>query len=117
MKIQDLATTPKLIEVKLDDPDLVNTYGEPVTFHTYDIVGMNVYFDFFNARSNSEYEMLSSIVKKLILNDKGEPVLSEGKDLPIDIMAQAIIKLGDILGKSPSKKSTPKSGKQPKSSQ
>lgn len=111
MNIDKFVTTPQLIEIVLDDENIVTEYGEPVTFYTYDIVSMSTYFDFFNARSNSEFERLQKLIRTMILNDKGEPVLHEGNDLPIDILSQAIIKLGDILGKSPSKKSTPKTGK------
>lgn len=114
MNIDKFVTTPQLIEIILDDEELVSEYGEPITFYTYDIVSMTTYFDFFNARSNSEFERLQKLIKTMILNDKGEPVLKEGNDLPIDILTKAIIKLGDILGKSPSKKSTQKTGQQPK---
>lgn len=110
MKIQQLVSTPKLIEIVLDDKDLVETYGEPITFHAYDIVPMSMYFEFFNARSKSEYEALGKLIRKMILNDKGEPVMTEQQDLPMDIMAQAITKIGDILGKSLSKTSTQTTG-------
>jgi hypothetical protein len=111
MKIENLVQTPQLVEVVLDDESLVETYGEPITFHTYDIVSMSVYFDFFNARSKSEFEMLTKLIKSMILDSKGNPVLTEEKDLPIDIVTAAVIKLGDILGKSQGKKSTQKTGK------
>ena len=110
MKIQSFVTTPQLIEVVLDESSLVESYGEPITFYTYDIVSMSVYFDFFNARSNSEFDLLTKLIKSMILDDKGKPVLSDDKDLPIDIVTAAVIKLGDILGKSQGKKSTPKTG-------
>ena len=115
MNISNFVTEPILVEVILDDANLLETYGEPITFYAYNIVSMNVYFDFFNARSNSEFELLTQIVRKLILDSEGKPILVEGKDLPIDILTGAIIKLGDILGKSQSKKSTQKNGTQPKS--
>jgi hypothetical protein len=54
------------------------------------------------------------MMKQLILNEEGKPALKDNEDLPIDIAAAAINKLGDILGKSQSKASTQKSGKQPK---
>jgi hypothetical protein len=110
MNIQSLVTTPQLIEVVLDEPSLIETYGEPITFHTYDIVSMSVYFDFFNARSNSEFDMLTKLIKSMILDEKGKPVLTEEKDLPIDIVTASVIKLGEILGKSQGKKSTQKTG-------
>lgn len=113
MNIKEFASVPKLIEISLDDNDLVERYGEPITFHTFDIVGLNTYFEFFNARTKGEYTQLDSIIKKLILNDKGVPALKENEDLPIDIAAAAINKIGEILGKSHSKTSTPTTGDQP----
>lgn len=113
MNITEFASVPKLIEIQLDDTELIERYGEPITFHTFDIVGLNTYFEFFNARSKSEYSQLDSIIKKLILNAEGKPALKENEDLPIDIAAAAINKIGAILGKSQSKTSTPTIGEQP----
>lgn len=114
MKITELASIPKLIEITLDDDALFEKYGDTITFHTYDIVGLSTYFEFFNARSDQQYEQLDKMIKKLILNEQGKPALSAGEDLPIDIAAAAINKIGEILGKSQSKTSTPTSGAQPK---
>lgn len=114
MNIKEFASVPKLVKIELNDTDLVEKYGEPITFHTYDIVSLSTYFEFFNARSNSEFDNLEKIIKKLILDDKGKPVLTKNEDLPIDIAAAAINKIGEILGKSQSKTSTPTNGEQPK---
>lgn len=113
MNIQEFASTPKLIEIVLDDVELLEKYNEPITFHTYDIVGLSTYFEFFNARSDGQYEQLDKIIKKLILNDKGKPAIKDDQDLPIDIAAAAINKIGAILGKSQSKTSTQTTGEQP----
>ena len=93
--------------------ELLEKYNEPITFHTYDIVGLSTYFEFFNARSDGQYEQLDKIIKKLILNDKGKPAIKDDQDLPIDIAAAAINKIGAILGKSQSKTSTQTTGEQP----
>jgi hypothetical protein len=113
MNISELASTPKLIEITLDDEALIEKYGEPITFHTYDVVGLSTYFEFFNARSDQQYEQLDKIIKKLILNSKGKPALKDNEDLPIDIAAAAINKVGEILGKSQSKTLTQTTGEQP----
>lgn len=105
MKINELARAPRLIEVSLDGDDILEAYGEAITFYTYDSVSMEVYFDFFNARAKSEYDALTKIVKTLVLDQAGNSVLDENKNLPIDILAAAIIKIGEILGNSQSKKS------------
>ena len=106
MNIKEFASVPKLIEINLDSEDLVKKYGEAITFYTYDTVTMATYFDFYNARSNSEFEQLDKMMKKMILDNKGKPVLANNEDLPIDIAAAAINKIGEILGKSLSKTST-----------
>lgn len=114
MNIKKFASVPKLIEVVIDDKDLVETYGEPITFFTYDVVTMSTYFDFFNARSTGEFENLGKLMKEMILDSEGKKVLDDDEDLPIDIAAAAINKLGEIMGKSQSKKSTQKVGKRQK---
>ena len=111
MNIKQFASVPKLTEIVLDDKDLVEKYGEPITFWTYDIVGLSTYFEFFNARTEGQFDNLGKILKKLILLEDGKPALADNEDLPIDIAAAAINKIGEILGKSQSKTLTPKTGK------
>lgn len=114
MNIKDFASKPKLIEVVIDNKDVVERYGEPITFYTYDIVRMSTYFDFFNARSNNEFANLDKMMKSMILDKDGKQVLADDEDLPIDIAAGAINKIGEILGKSQSKASTQTTGDQQK---
>lgn len=112
MNIKKFASVPQLIEVKLDDEALVTKYGEVITFYTYDVVGMSTYFQFFDARSNSEFAQLDKMLKVMILDDKGNRVLADNEDLPMDIAASAITKIGEILGKSQGKPLTPNLGAQ-----
>lgn len=112
MNIKKFASIPKLIEIILDDHDLVEKYGETITFYTFDIVSMSTYFEFFNARSESEFASLDKIVRKFILDKDGKQVLADNEDLPIDIAAAAINKVGELLGKSQSKTSIQNPGDQ-----
>lgn len=114
MNIKDFASKPTLVEIILDDKDLVEKYGEPITFFTYNIVRMSTYFDFFNARSNNEFSNLDKMMKAMILDKDGKQVLADDEDLPIDIAAAAINKIGEILGKSLSKASEKMTGTQQK---
>lgn len=111
MNIKEYASKPQLIEIVLDDADLLERYGEPITFYTYNIVRMSTYFDFFNARSNGEFTQLDKMMKSMILDKNGKQVLGDDEDLPIDIAAAAINKLGEMLGKQLSKPSTQTVGK------
>jgi hypothetical protein len=104
--IKDFASKPQLIEIVLDDADIIKAYDEPITFYTYDILSLSTYFEFYNARSTSEFKSLEKILRTLILDDKGSPVIGEGQDLPFDIAVAAMTKLGENMGKSQRKTST-----------
>lgn len=106
MNIKKFAATPKLIEIKLEDNTLVEKYGEPITFYTYDIIPMTTYFSFYDAKSTNEFDTLNKLMRNMILDDKGNKALADDEDLPIDIATSAISKLGELLGKSMSKTST-----------
>lgn len=110
MNIKKFASVPQLVEIKLDSEELVAKYEEPITFYTYDIVGMATYFEFFNARSESEFRQLDTIMKTLILDKDGNRVLKDNEDLPVDIAAAAIGKIGELLGKQQGKPLTPNPG-------
>lgn len=114
MNIKKYASKPQLIEVVLDNSDLLEKYGEPITFYTYDVVGMSTYFEFFNARSNGEYINLEKMIRKLVLDKDGKPVLESEEDLPIDIAAEAVNSIGELLGKSQHKTSNQVPGEQQK---
>jgi len=114
MNIKQFAAKPQLIELKITDKDLVDKYGEEITFYTYDVVGMSTYFDFFDARQQGNFNNLGKLMKQMILDEKGKPALAEDEDLPVDIAASAINLLGEILGKSQSKTSIQKTGKRQK---
>ena len=106
MNIKEFASKPQLIEIILDEPTLVEKYGETITFYTYDTVSLTSYFDFYDARSENQFGNLEKIMRKMILLDDGKPALAADEDLPIDIATAAIQKIGDILGKSQRKTST-----------
>jgi len=105
VNIKDFASKSELIEMIIDNDDIIEKYGEPITFHTYNIVRMSTYFDFFNARSNNEFSNLDKMMKSMILDKDGNRILADDEDLPIDIAAAVINKLGEVLGKPQSKAS------------
>ena len=113
MNIKEYASKPELVKVIITDKEILEKYKEEIEFYTYDIVPMSTYFEFFNARSNHEFDNLAKIMRKLILDQNGKPALTENEDLPIDIAAAAINKIGEMLGKSQSKTSIPTIGDQP----
>lgn len=106
MNIKKFASVPKLIEITLDDESLLEKYGEPITFFTYDFIPLETYFSFYDAKSNNEFASMNKLMRNMILDQKGQKVLADDEDLPLDIAAGCINKLGELLGKSMSKTST-----------
>jgi hypothetical protein len=110
MNIKELAAKPQLIQITIDDPAIVEKYNDTITFYTYDVVSLSTYFDFYDARNESQLGNLEKMIRKLVLLEDGTPAIADDEDLPIDIATSAIQKIGDVLGKSQRKSSTPNPG-------
>lgn len=98
MKLSQLSAKPQLIEVKLDDEEIIKEYGEAITFHTWDRQPMDVFMKLANATGENIGSMIS-IVKTLILDEKGKEILKNDEMLPTNVLMKAIGKVTDILGK------------------
>jgi hypothetical protein len=108
--IKEFARKPQLIEIVLDDESIVKEYGEPITFWMTDYVDINTYFDFFKSQSGKDGQELNILMRKLIKNSEGEPVLADDEALPIDISVAALTKINETLGKSKTKSSMSETG-------
>jgi len=97
MKLSQLSAKPQLIEVSLNDDDIIKEFGEAITFHTWDRQPMDVFLKLANADNNPM--SIISIVKTLILDEKGKEILKDDAMLPTHVLMKAITKVTDILGK------------------
>lgn len=113
MDIKTLAKKPQLMEIIIDDEEIVKEYGEPITFYMKDFVDIATYFNYYQSQSQREGQALALMIKKMILNKDGEPVLGDEDELPLDITLAVMSKINDNLGKSKTKSSTPNDGTQP----
>lgn len=113
MDIKAFARKPQLIEIELDSEDILESYGETIKFWMYDYVDISTYFDFFKSQRETDGEQLNALLRKIILNAKGEPAIGEDEKLPVDISVAALTKINETLGKSRTKLSTQKTGTQP----
>ena len=98
MKLSEIASTPKLIEISLDDADILKEYGEAITFHTWDRQPMEVFMRLANVDQKNTGELIS-VVKTLILDEKGKQVLDDKNMLPTSVLMKAIAKVTEQLGK------------------
>jgi hypothetical protein len=97
MKISDLAKEPELIQVSIDDPVIIEKYGEAIDFWTYDRQPLDVFLKLASAKQDDPATMIKAL-KPLLLNDKGEQVITGNKMIPTDILVLIISKLVSRLG-------------------
>jgi hypothetical protein len=98
MKLSQICSEPQLIELKIDDKDTVKEFGEPLVFYTWDRQPMEVFMRLANIEQKNTGELIN-IVKTLILDEEGKPVLSDKNMLPTAVLMKAIAKVTEQLGK------------------
>tara|TARA_R100000734_G_C3318832_1_gene113495 strand:+ start:2912 stop:3208 length:297 start_codon:yes stop_codon:yes gene_type:complete len=98
MKLSEIATEPKLNKVVLDKQEIVEKYGDSLEFFVYDRQPLEV----FGRLANAEKENLTDVadlMKDLILDEEGNKVMVDGKQLPFDVMVEVMAQVGEHLGK------------------
>jgi hypothetical protein len=100
--ISNFAKRPELVQIILDNEDIITEFGEPVIFYMKDYVDISTYFDFFRSQTDN-VTGLNVILRKIILNEQGQPVLKEDEALPINLAVGALSKINENLGKSKTK--------------
>jgi hypothetical protein len=98
MKLSQLTSEPKLIEIAIDDKDTVKEYGEAITFFTWDRQPMEVFMRLANVTEKDGSQIID-IVKTLILDENGKPILNDKNMLPTGVLMKAIAKVTESLGK------------------
>jgi len=97
MKLSALAKRPQLIEITLDDPELVQEYGEPITFWTWDRHDIATLMQL--SGSSQDHAEIIRIMQPLIMTESGEPIMRDGQTLPSRVLMAAIACLVSQLGK------------------
>jgi hypothetical protein len=98
MKLSQLAREPQLVEVVIDDEKVLEEFGEPLTFWTWDRQPMAAFMRLASLKPEDTSAIIET-VRDLILDEQGKPVLSETNTLPTHVMMSAIFRLTDMLGK------------------
>lgn len=97
MKLHTLASRPQLVEFTIDDEKIVQKYGEPIIFWSWDRQNLDTFMKLAAATETNAANVID-IVKDLILDETGKPVLVDGNMLPTDILMAAISILTQKLG-------------------
>lgn len=100
MDIKSLAKEPQLTKITLDDPAIVEKHGEAVEFWTWDRVTTPAFVKLAALDEQSNPADIFEVMRDFILDSQGEPVITEGLALPMDILVAAMGAVSDGLGKS-----------------
>jgi tryptophan synthase beta subunit len=98
MKLEELSKEPKLTKITIDDEILVEKYGEAIEFWIYDRVDMSTFMKLASLEGEQNISDVVNTMKELILDEKGNQILSEKKVLPNDVMIKAVEKTVVALG-------------------
>jgi len=105
MKLSELAAKPQLINVVLDQPAIVERYGEPIEFYIYDRQNMETYMALSQVDGNN-ITAIAGVVVPLILNEDGTQMIEPDGVLPIDVLIAAVNGVVIRLG-NPKSQTTP----------
>ena len=103
MDIGSLAKKPQLEKLELNDKDIVQAYGDTITFYMMDHVDVNTYFSFYKLQQEENGSLLNELLRKIILKENGKPALGKDEVLPVDITLAVLVRINEHLGKSNTK--------------
>jgi|TARA_R110000796_G_C14198164_1_gene391471 hypothetical protein len=98
MKLTQLATKPQLTKITIDEPVLVEKYGEPVDFYIHDKINLEQYTQLASIKTEDLGSMIG-LIKELVLDENGKQVMDEEHVLPTDLLNACMVKVVDTLGK------------------
>lgn len=98
MKLKEIAKEPQLIKIVLDSEEVVQEYGEPLEFYTWDRQPITNFIKLANL-NHEDMAQIMSVVKQLVLDEDATEILTDKTVLPNKIMMQVVQKVVEGLGK------------------
>ena len=98
MKLSELAKKPQLQKITINNEALVEKYGDELDFFVFDRQPLDIFTKLADVQEDKVCEYIN-ILKYIIRNVDGEPVMTEELSLPIDVMTEAMKLIGEHLGK------------------
>jgi hypothetical protein len=98
MKLNALVAQPQLIKCVLDDEDTVKEFNEPLEWWIWDRQPIDIFLKFATESSNSS-EQIVRLLKEMVLDEEGKPMLMGDATLPTKILMKVMAKMTETLGK------------------
>lgn len=103
MDISKLTKKPQLTKIEISDEDIVEIYGDAVSFWMIDELDIATYFNFYKLQQNQDSEQLNDLLRKIILKEDGSAAIADDEVLPINITLAVLVAINNFLGKSTTK--------------
>lgn len=101
MDITQLARKPELTKLTIDAPEILEQYGEPLEFYMMDRQPMERFVKLAGKQITEEnYHEVIGVMKSLVLDAQGNPVMDDDRILPWDVMLHCVSLVMGNLGKS-----------------
>jgi hypothetical protein len=109
MDISKLAKKPELVKLDITDPDIVEEFGEVISFWMLDHIDVATYFNFYKFQQNQDSNLLMELLQKIVLKEDGSPSILKDQVLPVSLTLAVLVRINDFLGKSDTKTTVKKS--------
>lgn len=96
--VAQLASKPQLVKIDLDTQPILDQYGEAVTIWVWDRQPLETFIRLATT-SNTDFGEMVMVLKDMILDEEGQPVMSEGRVLPDAVLVAAMDAITQRLGK------------------
>lgn len=103
MDISNFAKKPQLTKIEISDVDIVEAYGDTITFWIMDEMDVATYFSFYKLQQAQDSKLLNELLRKVILKEDGTPSLANDEVLPVTLTLAVLMAINDFLGKSKTK--------------
>lgn len=110
MDIKQLVTKPKVIELEINTPEIIEKVGDSIVFYMKDHLDLATYFDFYKLQQNNDMNELMNLLRRVVLDSEGNPAIGPDEILPVDITLAILFKINDHVGKSNAKASMSEPG-------
>lgn len=98
LKLTQLAATPQLIRVELDDAEIKEKYGDSLEFWIHDRQPMNMFVRLATVQY-SDFGQMVELVNAMVLDEEGKQISTGDMVFPTDVMMKIINKVVETLGK------------------
>ena len=99
MKLKELSKKPQLVKLTIDKKELVEKYGETLDFYMYDRQPLNIYSSIAASSKSEDIGDYLHLLQSIVLDENGDTVMSEDSLLPLDLMTESLVLIGQQLGK------------------